>query len=370
MTDTPDLTAASDQASAPQLTSTSASARPSPLAPQHVVCALYKFVTLEDFEALRDPLLAVMNEHAIRGTLLLAREGINGTVSGSRAGIDALLAWLTSDPRLAELDTKQSLAEQAPFLRAKVKLKREIVTMGVEGIDPRHTVGTYVEPKDWNALISDPEVLLIDTRNDYEVEVGTFAGAVNPNTTAFRDFPDYVSRELDPQQHRKVAMFCTGGIRCEKSTAYLKEQGFDEVYHLKGGILKYLEEVPEEETLWQGECFVFDERVTVDHQLRPGQYDQCHACRLPITEEDKQSERYQKGVSCPRCYDKLSDAQKARFAERENQIRLARERGEAHLGMDAVAQMQARRDAKQQQREAARRAALEASKKSSEKSGK
>ncbi|MHC9037756.1 oxygen-dependent tRNA uridine(34) hydroxylase TrhO, partial [Cobetia marina] len=283
---------------------TADTARPSPLAPQHVVCALYKFVTLEDFEALREPLLAVMDEHGIRGTLLLAREGINGTVSGSRAGIDALLAWLTADPRLAELDTKQSLAEQSPFLRAKVKLKREIVTMGVEGIDPRHTVGTYVEPKDWNALISDPDVLLIDTRNDYEVEVGTFKGAVNPNTAAFRDFPDYVSRELDPQQHRKVAMFCTGGIRCEKSTAYLKEQGFEEVYHLKGGILKYLEEVPQEETLWQGECFVFDDRVTVDHKLRPGQFDQCHACRLPITQADKQSDKYQKGVSCPRCYDK------------------------------------------------------------------
>ncbi|HAR07099.1 MAG TPA: hypothetical protein DCR98_01615, partial [Cobetia sp.] len=211
MTDTPDLTAASDQASAPQLTSTSASARPSPLAPQHVVCALYKFVTLEDFEALRDPLLAVMNEHAIRGTLLLAREGINGTVSGSRAGIDALLAWLTSDPRLAELDTKQSLAEQAPFLRAKVKLKREIVTLGVDGVDPNQKVGTYVEPEDWNDVIADPEVLVIDTRNDYEVEIGSFEGAIDPKTKTFREFPDYVKAHYDPAKHKKVAMFCTGG---------------------------------------------------------------------------------------------------------------------------------------------------------------
>tara|TARA_Y100001001_G_scaffold14515_1_gene12900 strand:- start:1375 stop:2421 length:1047 start_codon:yes stop_codon:yes gene_type:complete len=321
-----------------------------------VVCALYKFVTLDDYEALREPLLATLLEHQVRGTLLLAREGINGTVAGTREGIDAVLAWLRADPRLAELDTKESLTRRAPFMRTKVKLKREIVTMGVEGIDPRHTVGTYVDPKDWNALIQDPEVLLIDTRNDYEVEVGTFEGAVNPATSAFRDFPEYVKKTLDPSRHKKVAMFCTGGIRCEKSTAYLKEQGFEDVYHLKGGILKYLEDVPKDKTLWRGECFVFDDRVTVDHDLKPGRYDQCHACRMPITEQDKQSEYYEKGVCCPRCYDRLSDEQKARFAERERQMRLARERGEAHLGADAVARMEERREAKRRAREAAREA--------------
>ncbi|MEE3216512.1 MAG: rhodanese-related sulfurtransferase [Pseudomonadota bacterium] len=321
-----------------------------------VVCALYKFVTLEDFEALREPLLQVMLDHQVRGTLLLAREGINGTVAGPRQSIDALLTWLRSDARLAQLDVKESLTERAPFMRTKVKLKREIVTMGVEGIDPRHTVGTYVEPKDWNALIEDPDVLVIDTRNDYEIEVGTFKGAINPSTEAFRDFPDYVRNTLDPSRHKKVAMFCTGGIRCEKSTAYLKEQGFEDVYHLKGGILKYLEDVPKEQTLWQGECFVFDDRVTVDHDLKPGRYDQCHACRMPITEDDKQSGHYQQGVCCPRCYDKLSDEQKARFAERERQMQLARERGESHLGADAVARMAERREAKQRAREAARQA--------------
>ena len=329
---------------------------PAPLKPQYVVCALYKFVTLDDVEALRAPLLSTMRKHDVRGTLLLAREGINGTVAGSRHGIDAVIDWLRSDARLASLETKESLAEQAPFMRTKVKLKREIVTMGVEGIDPRHSVGTYVEPRDWNALIRDPEVLVIDTRNDYEVEVGTFEGAVNPDTASFRDFPQYVAKALDPEQHKKVAMFCTGGIRCEKSTAYLKEQGFDEVYHLKGGILKYLEEVAEDETLWRGECFVFDDRVTVNHRLEPGGYDQCHACRLPISEDDKRSANYQKGVCCPRCHDRIDADRKAGFAERERQMQLARERGEAHLGADAVAGMQQRREAKRSQREAARRA--------------
>lgn len=327
-----------------------------PSAADIVVCAMYKFVTLDDHEALREPLLATMLEHEVRGTLLLAREGINGTVAGQREAIDALLDWLRSDPRLADLDTKESLTDKPPFLRTKVKLKREIVTMGVEGIDPRHTVGTYVEPEQWNELIADPEVLLIDTRNDYEVQVGTFEGAINPSTEAFRDFPEYVKRKLDPSRHRKVAMFCTGGIRCEKSTAYLKEQGFGEVYHLKGGILKYLEAVPKEQTRWQGECFVFDDRVTVNHDLERGSYDQCHACRMPITEDDKHSGMYQQGVCCPHCHDRLSDEQKARFAERERQMQLARERGEAHLGSEAVERMEQRRQAKRHQREAARQA--------------
>jgi len=299
-----------------------------------VVAALYKFVRLDDFEQLREPLLALMLAHNVRGTLLLANEGINGTIAGPRAGIDAVLGWLHEDPRLADLEHKESFHDEHPFLRTKVKLKKEIVTMGVEGIDPNRTVGTYLSPKEWNAVISDPETILIDTRNDYEVEVGTFKGAINPETRTFREFPDYVKDTLDPAKHKKVAMFCTGGIRCEKSTAYLKEQGFEEVYHLKGGILKYLEEMPREDSLWEGECFVFDERVTVDHDLNPGEFDQCHACRRPISDEEKASEKFQLGVSCPKCYDESSPEQKARFAERQKQIELARARGRQHRGQN------------------------------------
>ncbi len=311
-----------------------------------VVCALYKFVSLPDYQQLRQPLFDVMEKNDVRGTLLLAREGINGTVAGSRTGIDTLINWLKSEPRLAELDYKESYTDIPPFNRTKVKLKKEIVTMGVEGIDPKRVVGTYISPKDWNKLISDPEVLLIDTRNDYEYQVGTFKNAINPNTESFREFPQYIKDHLDPEKHKKVAMFCTGGIRCEKSTAYLKEQGFDEVYHLKGGILKYLEDIPSEETLWEGECFVFDERVTVNHHLEKGQYDQCHACRMPITEADKTSLMYEVGVSCPHCYDKKSPEQKQRFAEREKQIELAKLRGEKHIGSEAAKALIAKREAK------------------------
>ena len=324
---------------------------------EYVVCAMYKFVTLNHYEALRDPLLERMKTLSVFGTLLLASEGINGTVSGSRESIDTLLQWLRQDSCLADIDCKESYTDKRPFLRSKVKLKKEIVTMGVEGIDPKRVVGTYVEPKDWNALISDPEVLLVDTRNDYEVQVGTFRGAVNPDTETFREFPHYVKDNLDPQQHKKIAMFCTGGIRCEKSTAYLKEQGFEEVYHLKGGVLKYLEEVPADDTLWDGECFVFDDRVTVDHHLQKGQYDQCHACRLPITDEDKTSEQYVKGVSCPHCYEKISQKQRQRFAEREKQMQLAARRGEFHMGSEGVEQLHEKREAKARQQEALRQQA-------------
>ncbi|MGA1741450.1 MAG: rhodanese-related sulfurtransferase [Pseudohongiellaceae bacterium] len=303
---------------------------------QIVVCALYHFVRLDDYQSLQQPLLDVMLENRVKGTLLLANEGINGTIAGERAGIDAVLKWLKSDPRLKDLDHKESYDDTYPFYRSKVKLKKEIVTMGVEGIDPNRKVGTHVPASEWNALIADPEVLLIDTRNDYEVEIGSFQNAVNPNTNSFREFPEYVEKHLDPEKHKKIAMYCTGGIRCEKSTAYLKEKGFDEVYHLQGGILKYLEEVPQEESLWQGECFVFDNRVAVNHALEKGDYDQCHACRLPITEEDKQSEYYEKGVSCSRCYDKLSEAQKTAFKERQKQIELAASRGEEHLGSEVA----------------------------------
>ncbi|WP_394175131.1 oxygen-dependent tRNA uridine(34) hydroxylase TrhO [Thalassotalea litorea] len=299
---------------------------------QFVVCALYKFVRLENFEQIRKPLHQTMENNDVKGTLLLAHEGINGTIAGPREGIDNVLAFLQSDPRLSDISYKESYTDNAPFKRCKVKLKKEIVTMGVEGIDPLQVVGTYVKPKDWNALISDPEVFVVDTRNDYEVEIGTFKHAVNPDTETFREFPDYVAKNMDPSKHKKVAMFCTGGIRCEKSTAYMKEQGFEEVYHLEGGILQYLEDVPEEETLWEGDCFVFDDRVTVNHKLEKGIYDQCHACRMPITEEDKQRTEYEKGVSCHHCIDKVTDEQRARYAEREKQINLAKQRGEDHIG--------------------------------------
>ena len=297
-----------------------------------VVAAMYRFVTLDNFKELREPLLAFAMEQGVRGTLLLANEGINGTVAGSREAIDALIAYLRADPRLEALDWKESYHDEVPFLRMKVKLKREIVTLGVPGIDPNRVVGTYVEPKDWNRIVDDPEVVLIDTRNDYEVEIGTFKGAVDPKTVTFREFPAWVKENLDPSQHRKVAMFCTGGIRCEKASAYMLQEGFEEVYHLQGGVLKYLEEVPQEDSRWDGECFVFDSRVAVDHSLQKGQYDQCYACRHPITEEDKASPKYQQGVSCPRCHDDLTAEKQARFRERQKQVELARARGEQHVG--------------------------------------
>ena len=300
--------------------------------PRVVVAALYRFTKFPDFESFRRPLRELMLEKEVRGTLLLAAEGINGTIAGSREAIDSTLAWLREDDRFRGLQVKESYVNENPFYRTKVKLKKEIVTMGVENIDPNHIVGTYVDALDWNNLISDPEVLLLDTRNKYEVEIGTFKNAVNPETDSFREFPEYVEKNLDPIKHKKIAMFCTGGIRCEKSTAYLKQQGFDDVYHLKGGILKYLEEVSEENTLWEGECFVFDNRVTVNHQLEQGSYDQCHACRMPITEKDKNREQYQRGVSCHYCFDKQSKEQVKRYAERERQIQLAKHRGEKHLG--------------------------------------
>ena len=319
-----------------------------------VVCALYKFVTLENFEELRQPLLDFMKSKGIKGTLLLAEEGINGTVSGSRPAIDELLTWLNADERIKPISHKESLDATQPFHRTKVKLKKEIVTMGVAGIDPRKTAGTYVQAKDWNALISDPEVTVIDTRNDYEIEIGTFKNALNPKTDSFREFPQYVTDNLNPEKNKKVAMFCTGGIRCEKSTAYLKEQGFDEVYHLQGGILKYLEDVPQEETLWEGDCFVFDNRVAVNHELQKSDYDQCYACRLPITMEDKLSKLFEPGVSCPKCHGSHSESQITRFREREKQVNLALLRNEAHVGEEAQKATKQRRQKKAATRRAQR----------------
>lgn len=297
-----------------------------------IVAALYKFVDLPDYTALKAPLLACCEQHGVKGTLLLAAEGINGTIAGTREGIDAVLNFLHSDARLSDMEHKESHARSMPFYRMKVRLKKEIVTMGVDGINPSKMAGTYVKPEDWNTLISNPDVVVIDTRNDYEVEIGTFRNAINPNIKTFRDFPEWLREQKSLEKKPKVAMFCTGGIRCEKSTAYLRTQGFDEVYHLQGGILKYLEVVPEQQSLWQGECFVFDERVAVGHGLKLGEHDLCRSCRHPISEEDKQSPRYVEGVSCPRCFDQKSEARKSGLKERQKQMELAKKRNQLHVG--------------------------------------
>ncbi len=297
-----------------------------------IVAALYKFVNLDDYVSLRAPLQARCEALGISGTLLLANEGINGTIAGTRANIDAILAYLRSDTRLADLTHKESFAEAQPFHRMKVKLKKEIVTMGVAGVDPTSLVGSYVQPEQWNVLITDPDVVLVDTRNDYEVDVGTFQGAINPHITTFREFPEYVKNNFAPDRQPRVAMFCTGGIRCEKASAYMLEQGFPEVYHLQGGILKYLELVPEEESLWQGECFVFDQRVAVGQGLQPGHYALCFGCSRPINRNEMASEKYEKGVSCPNCHDQLSSEKIAAARERQKQVELAQRKGLTHIG--------------------------------------
>ncbi len=295
-----------------------------------VVAALYHFARLDDHVALQGPLQALCDINGVKGSLLLAAEGINGTIAGTRDGIDAVLAHIRAIPGLAETVHKESGADTMPFRRMKVRLKKEIVTMGVEGIDPLKIVGTYVEPKDWNALIADPDTIIIDTRNDYEVAIGTFKNAINPETDTFREFPGWVeSADVldDPEavKDKKIAMFCTGGIRCEKATAFMKEKGFDNVFHLKGGILKYLEDVPEEESLWEGNCFVFDERVSVGHGLRIGDETLCRACRLPLTPEDRASALYEEGVSCPHCYDERSEEDRERYRARHRQMLKAKE---------------------------------------------
>jgi UPF0176 protein len=285
-----------------------------------IVAALYRFVRLDDFASHQQPLLEKMESLGIRGTLLLASEGINGTIAGPRESMNAILSHLRSDSRFAELEVKESLCDEMPFKRTRVRLKKEIVTMGVQGIDPLDAVGTYVDPQDWNDLINDPDVTLIDTRNDYEVSIGTFKGAQDPNTHSFRQFPQYVADRLDPKQHRKIAMYCTGGIRCEKSTALLKQQGFDQVYHLRGGILKYLEVIPADQSQWEGECFVFDRRVSVGHGLTVGDHELCFACGWPLTREDREHEDYEPGIQCQRCAKELTENQKTRFAERQRQL--------------------------------------------------
>ena len=301
------------------------------------IAALYHFTPFDDLPAIQSPLAALCEEMGVRGTLLLAREGINGTIAGSDSAIEAVLAHIRSLPGCADLEHKESRAPTMPFLRMKVRLKKEIVTMGRPDLDPVGDVGTYVAPQDWNDLISDPDTIVIDTRNDYEVGIGTFKGAIDPKTKSFREFPDWFrAKRAELEQDGKlpkVAMFCTGGIRCEKSTAFLRSEGVEDVYHLKGGILKYLEEVPESESLWEGDCFVFDERVSVKHGLVIGDYRLCRACRNPITDEDMQSDLYEEGVSCPGCYHTRSEEQRARYAERQKQAELARQRGEPHIGL-------------------------------------
>ncbi|MDB9975767.1 rhodanese-related sulfurtransferase [Candidatus Thioglobus sp.] len=299
------------------------------------ICALYKFTRLDDFEEIQGPLRIFLDSLNIRGTLLLAKEGVNGTIAGDNDSIMKSLDYLQKDVRLVGLEYKFSYSEKPPFKRLKVKLKKEIVTLGVSDIDPIFSSGTFVKPADWNELINDPDVVLIDTRNNYEFEIGSFKGSINPNTETFREFPAYTKNNLEKYRDKKIAMFCTGGIRCEKSTAYLKSKGFENVFHLQGGILKYLEEVKEDESLWEGECFVFDDRVAVKHNLELGKYDQCHACRFPITDEDKEHPHYEKGASCPRCYGTKNSSQVSRYREREKQVQLAKSRGESHIGDDA-----------------------------------
>ena len=297
-----------------------------------MVAAFYHFVPLDDIESLQKDIRRICEDSSMLGTILLAHEGINGTIAGEADELDMLFAFLNQNLELTGLSKKVSYCDRNPFYRMKVRLKKEIVTLGVEGIDPRQTVGEYIAPEHWNELISQPDVRLIDTRNDYEVGLGTFSGAENPETQSFRDFPAWVEANLDIDKDKKVAMFCTGGIRCEKSTALLKKLGYENVYHLEGGILNYLETVPVDESMWQGDCFVFDNRVTVDHDLAEGRYELCSACRMPLSEEDRQSPKFEKNVSCPRCFDRLTPERRASLEERGRQIELAAARGEKHLG--------------------------------------
>ena len=309
-----------------------------------LTAALYRFVELPDFADLQAPLLACCEANAVKGTLLLASEGINGTIAGLETGVRRVLAHLRQDPRLAALEHKEAWAAALPFHRMKVRLKREIVTLGVPDVHPALMAGQYVKPQDWNALLDQPGVVLVDTRNDYEVLIGTFEGALNPATAAFSDLPAWVEREMAPGgklasnggQRPTVAMFCTGGIRCEKSTALLRSKGFEDVFHLEGGILKYLEVVPETQSRWQGECFVFDERVSVSHGLREGQHVLCRSCRDPLNELDVASPQFELGVSCPRCFAKTTPEQKAGYRERQKQVELAKARRTPHIGAQQI----------------------------------
>ncbi len=300
----------------------------------YTVCALYHFTRFPAPAALQEPLKTFCDENGITGTLLLANEGINGTVAGKRDGIERLIAYIQSMPGCADFEWKLSTAQDRPFIRMKVRLKKEIVTMGQPDVDPLAKVGNYVDPKDWNDLIQSEDVAVIDTRNDYEVAIGTFEGAIDPETASFREFPQWWEENKDRFHNKRIAMFCTGGIRCEKSTNFLMGQGVEDVFHLKGGILKYLEDVPEEDSTWNGSCFVFDGRVSVEHGLKEGPHILCHACRRPLMPADMQRPEYEQGVSCHQCASETSEDDKNRFRERQKQIKLARERGDRHLKAD------------------------------------
>lgn len=301
-----------------------------------VVAAFYKFVALPNHAQLQAPIESYCRSHGVEGNVLLADEGINATVAGPRQSIDSFLGFLRQQPEFYDLEHKESLCEHPPFHRLKVRLKNEIVTIGDKSVSPTAVVGTYVDPQDWNALLADPDVILIDTRNSYETRLGTFAGAVDPHINNFTDFPNWVKQNLDPTQHRKVAMFCTGGIRCEKASSLLLRDGFAQVFHLKGGILKYLEDVPPEQSEWNGECFVFDQRVSVDQSLQPGSYKLCYGCQEPVSAQDVQSNEFEQGVCCPRCIAGLAEGVIARRRERARQVELAQTRGQRHIGDGAL----------------------------------
>jgi UPF0176 protein len=300
--------------------------------PGFVVLALYKFTPLPDADAVASELRAVCGRFGVLGTLILAEEGINGTIGGSRAAIDRVLAWLRSDPRFEGMEAKESFSEEAPFHRLKVLTKSEIVTMGSRDSDPHGRAGTHVDPRDWNAIVNDPDVVVVDCRNDFEVGVGTFPNAINPETGSFTEFPDFVASRLDPSRDRRIAMFCTGGIRCEKASSWMLDAGFETVYQLRGGVLRYLAEVPEEDSLWRGECFVFDRRVSLGHGLRMGTYRECHGCKAPVSEEARRSPLYETDVSCPACHDVLTETRREGLRERVRQIQFAASRGVSHLG--------------------------------------
>jgi len=301
-----------------------------------LVAAFYRFVSLPDYRAMRESLQLRCENLGLLGSILLAEEGINGTVSGTEGNVRKLFEGLRVDTRLQDLHCKESWAEEQPFYRMKVRLKKEIVSLGVEGVDPNRAVGEYVSPQQWNALISRDDVRVIDTRNHYEYTLGSFKGAEDPNTGSFRDFPQWVSDNLDRESDQHVAMFCTGGIRCEKATSYLLGLGFNSVYHLDGGILNYLENINRKESLWEGDCFVFDNRVSVDHDLSEGDFDLCPACRMPLSDEDRESPLFELHVSCPRCHHRLTGKRRRGLLERARQIELAAGRGERHIGVKST----------------------------------
>ena len=299
-----------------------------------LVASLYKFVEIDDLSPLQDNLYAICNENNIMGTILLANEGINGTISGNANKLKDTIKILMEDKRFSNIEIKYSITDKQPFNRMKIRLKKEIVTIGLPNINPNKKVGTYVKPEDWNDLISNPDVIIIDTRNIYETKIGSFKNALDPKTSSFREFPNWVKKFKNSKENinKKIAMFCTGGIRCEKASSLMKEEGFEDVYHLQGGILKYLEKVDKKNSLWDGECFVFDQRVCLTDELEIGSYEMCFACRMPITEKEMQNEKYIEGISCIYCYDKTTKEKKERFKSRQKQILLAKNRGEKHLG--------------------------------------